>query len=132
MHVFCGERIESLIVYGIDRNELALQVGCELGDLDTVFFGGSGNFLAVANACGGFLEVDEPAVPCGNLHALVTEARGPAADGVECVERRRVACELGEKDCRSLDRFHADLSFCLLNASQAFAHSSRRNLPPNW
>src|SRR5450432_947356 len=30
--MFGGERVESLIINGIDRDELALQVRCELGD----------------------------------------------------------------------------------------------------
>src|SRR5580700_1625100 len=101
--MFGGEGVESLIVYGVDRDKLALQVGRELGDLDTVLLSGPNKFLAVANTRGGFLQVDEPAVPGRNLHALVTEARRPAADGVECVERRPVARELGEEDCGSLD-----------------------------
>jgi hypothetical protein len=137
-HFGRSEGVEGFVVDRIYRDKLTLQVGRELSDLNAVLFGASDQLLAVADAVGGLLEVDEPAVPGRDLHAFVAEARRPAADRVEGVERRVVAGELGEENCRSLDRFHGRSSLSGVRLSldgarrQAFAHCSRKNLPPNW
>lgn len=83
----------------------------KLGDLNAVLLAGSDQLLAVVDAVGGLLEIDEPAVPGRNLHAFVTEFRRLGADRVECIERRLVAGELSEEDRGSLDRFHGRSSF---------------------
>ena len=51
-------------------------------------------------------EVEEAAVEGGNLDAPVAEGGGPAADGIERVERRFVACELGEEETGAFHGLH--------------------------
>ena len=128
-----GERVEPVVIDRIDRHELALQVGRELGDLDAVLLRDAAQLLAVGLAFGGLLEVDQPASQVGNLHALVAEPGRPAADPVEGVERRRVAGELGEEDRRTLDRFHRYSSFSGWSAGLRPSPIARAgSRAPNW
>ena len=78
-----------------------------LGDGEAVAGHHARHFVAIVLAGGSLVEVEQPRVPAGYLHALVSQARHPAADRVERVERGRIARKLGEEDRRSLDRLHA-------------------------
>ncbi len=64
----------------MDRNELALEMGGELGDLDAVFLEHAAQVVAIGFAFGGFVQIEEAAVPCGNLDAFIAEAGGPFGD----------------------------------------------------
>ena len=130
-HLRRGESVERVVKDGIDRDQLALQMGRELGDLDPVLGGGALQLVAIGLALRGLLEVDEARVPGRDLHALVAERRRPAADRIEGVERRLVADELREEDRRSLDRFHCFYPVPV-RVAQAFAHCLRRKSWPNW
>ncbi len=96
------------IVDRIDRDELALQMRGKLGDLDAGVGADALDLVAIGLAGRRFLDVDQPAVPARNLDALVAEAGRPFGHSGERVERRLIAGELGEKDRRSLHRFHVD------------------------
>ena len=104
-----GEAVEAGVVGRVHCDELALQVGREFGDLEAVLRERALDLVAVGLALGGVLQVEQAAVPARDLHALVAQAAGPTADGVERVERCRVAGELGQEDGRALDRLHVSL-----------------------
>jgi hypothetical protein len=54
----------------VDRHQLTLQVGAELGDLDAVGAGDPGELVAVGLRRRRLLQVDQPAVPRRQLNAL--------------------------------------------------------------
>jgi len=103
-----GEGVEQLVVGRMHGHELPLKVGSQLGDLQAV--GLRPEVVAVGLRLGGHADVDDAAVPRGQLHALVAEALGPGGDVRQRIERRLVAHELGKKDSGSFDLRHVHLS----------------------
>ena len=101
------EAVEARVVGRMHRDQLALEVRRELGDLDPGLAADAGHLVAVRLRPRRLLEIEQPRVPGRDLDALVAEHRGPLRDPRERVERRRVARELGEEDRRSLHRLHA-------------------------
>src|SRR3546814_18076267 len=81
-------------------------MGGEFGDLDAVLTGDAREFVAIILGFCGLLEVDQPTIPGGNLHALVADVGCPFGNGLPGIERRRVAGELREKQGWALDRLH--------------------------
>src|SRR5919107_4028434 len=88
------------------RHELALQMGRQLRDVEPVAAGDALDLVAIGVRFGRLLQVEEAGIPGRDLNALVAEGRGPAADGVERVERSLVAGELGEEETGTLHGFH--------------------------
>ena len=97
------EGVECLVIRRMDGDELSLEMGRELGDLDAVRFRDAEHLVAIGLRLCRLLEVEDAAVPARDLHALVAERRRPFADGGKRVERRRVARELGKEDGWPLD-----------------------------
>ena len=107
------ETVERFVEGRVDRHELALQVRREIGDLDPVSPGDAHDLVAVGVGLGGFREIEQAAVPARELHALIAERSGPAADRVERIEQGRIARELSEVDGRALHGFHGSVSHSL-------------------
>jgi hypothetical protein len=105
-HLRGGEAVKRLVIGRMDRDQLALQMGRELGDLDAVLGGGRLHVVAVALGFGRFLEIEQPSVPAWHLYALEAEAGGPLANRVQGIVRRRVAGILRKKDRRPFDGRH--------------------------
>ena len=103
VRLFRREDVERIVVDWIDRDELALQMRREFGDFEPVRRRRSLQLVAIGLRRRRLGQIDEPAVPGRNLHALVAERRRPSADRVERIERRRIARELREEYRRSLD-----------------------------
>src|SRR3546814_14403606 len=87
----------------MNGDELALEMGRKLGQLEPVPGERSRQLVAVRPALRRLAEIEQPGVPGGNLNALVAVAGGPAGDGVQTVEGSGVPGELGEEDRRALD-----------------------------
>ena len=90
------------------RDELALQMGGQLGERDAGLRQRALDLVAIRIAVGGAIEIEQPAVPGRNLHALVAEFGRPAGDRAQTVERRGIAGELRQED----RRVHASTSSC--------------------
>jgi hypothetical protein len=93
-----GEAVEGLVIGRVNGDELALQMGRELGDRDAVTAGDALHLVAIGVALGGLGEIEQARIPGRHLDALIAQRRGPGADGIERVERRLVAGELGEEN----------------------------------
>ena len=101
-----GEPIHDGVVGRVHGDEVALEVGRQLGDDEAVSGEHPCDLVAVGLARGRLVEIEEPRVPGRDLDALVAERRGPAREARERIERWRVRGELGEKDRRAFDRLH--------------------------
>ena len=122
-HLGRGEGVERIVEHGIDGDQLALEMGRELGDLNAVLGRLPFQLVAIGLARGRLVEVDEALVPGGDLHPLVAERGGPAADRAEAVMGRLVADELGQEDRGALDGLHVAFPLVM---SGSFARSRRR------
>src|SRR6266568_333805 len=87
-------------------HQLALQMRGQLSHLEAALRQDAFYLVTVGLALGGFGEVEQSGVPAGDLDALEAEPRGPAGDGLQAVERRRIARELRQENCRPFDRLH--------------------------
>ena len=85
-------------------DELALQMGRQLGDLDAGILADALHLVAIGLRLGRLFEIEQPRVPGRDLHALVAEPRRPFGDRRQAVERRGVAGELRQKYRRTLHR----------------------------
>ena len=110
VHLFGREAVEHLVVDRMGGDELPLQMGRQLGHGQSVLARGADDLVAIVLGVGRLLDVDQPGVPCRDLHALVAERGRPFADRIEGIERRRVPGELGKEYGRSLDRLHGRFS----------------------
>src|SRR6266576_2881997 len=81
-------------------------MGRQLGDLEATLGEDALDLVTVGLALGSFREVEQAAVPAWDLHALEAEGGGPAGDGLQVVERRRIARELRQENGRPFDRPH--------------------------
>ena len=79
-HLGRREGVQRLVIGRMHRDELTLQMGCDLGDLDAVVGGHTLQLVAIGLAFGRRLEIDETGIPSGNLHALVAEIGRPTTD----------------------------------------------------
>jgi hypothetical protein len=66
----------------MDGDELALEMGRELGDRDAVLACLARDLVAVVLALRGAGEIEETPVPGRDLHALVAALGRPGGDGV--------------------------------------------------
>jgi len=92
------EGVELLVEGGMDGDQLTLQVGGQLGDLQAMLGDLGGQVVAVGLRLGGLGQIDDARVPARQLHTDVAELGSPGADRVEAVEGRLVAHELCEEE----------------------------------
>jgi len=78
----------------------------EFRQLDMIRRKGAAYLVTIRLTFGGVLQVEETVVPRRNLHPFVAERRGPPRNLFQVVERRIVARELRQKNCRTFDGFH--------------------------
>ena len=108
-HLGRREAVKGLVVSRMHRHQLALQMRRQLGDFDAVAGRHARDLVAVGLGLRCLFQVEQPAVPTGNLHTLVAEIGRPGANRFERIERRLVARELSQKYRRPLHRFHLSL-----------------------
>ena len=125
-----GKGVERVVKGRVDRDELALEMGGELGDLDTVLGGGALQLVAIGLALRSLLEVDQPGIPGRDLHALVAERGRPAADPSKLLNGGSSPTNCARKIAGPLMVFMCPP--CPLVSAQAFAHCARRKSWPNW
>src|SRR5881398_2538876 len=125
-HPWSRESVKRGVVGGMDGDQLALQVGRQLRDLETTLGQDAAHLIAVRLAFGRLLEVEQPSVPAGDLHALEAQLGRPSRDGPQAVERRRVAGELRQENGRPLDRLHRSSS--LVSHAAPFRERLQRHL----
>ena len=87
-------------------DQLALQMGRQLRDLEPVLGGDALDLVRVGLALGRSLEVEQALIPARDLDALEAEPGGPGGDGFQVVERRRITGELRQEYGRPFDRPH--------------------------
>src|SRR3989442_11493729 len=78
----------------------------QLGHLEAALRQDAFYLVTVGLALGGFGEVEQASIPAWDLDAFEAERRGPAGDGLQAVERRRIARELRQEYGRPFDRPH--------------------------
>src|SRR6266566_4966597 len=100
------EGVERGVVRGMHGHQLALQMRGQLSHLEAALRQDAFYLVTVGLALGGFGEVEQSGVPAGDLDALEAEPRGPAGDGLQAVERRRIARALRQENGRPFDRPH--------------------------
>ena len=88
------------------RHQLALQMGGQLSQLQTVGGQGTEYFITISLALGGAFQIEQATVPRRNLHTLVAQTSGPVRDMLQAVERSSISGELRQEYCRTLDGFH--------------------------
>ncbi len=98
MELLRRKGIEGLVIGGMDRHKLTLEMSRKFGDLDAVLPGDADQLIAIGFRFGRLLQVDHAGVPARNLHAAIAQRRRPGGDVVPIVKRCRVARELGQKD----------------------------------
>jgi hypothetical protein len=101
-----GEAIESRVIGGMDGDKLALQMGGQLRHRQAMARGHALYLVAIGVRLRRLGQIEQPAIPGGDLHALIADRSRPAADRVERIERRRVAGELGQEDAWAFHGFH--------------------------
>src|SRR6266700_341966 len=70
----------------------------------------SANLITIRLALRRPLQIKQPPIPAGNLHALVTQLRRPTSHALQTVERRHIPRELRQKYRRSFNRSHRHLN----------------------
>jgi hypothetical protein len=112
VHLGWGKAVELAVIGGMNGHELALKVRRQFGDLDTGVGADALHLVAIILRACRLLQIEQAPVPGRDLHALVTEPRGPFGYAFQRIERSRVACELRQKNSRTLQRRrHASLPF---------------------
>src|SRR6266513_2706109 len=101
-----GKAVHDGVVRRMDGDEVALEMGRQLGDDEAVLPQDALDLVTIGLARSRFIEVEETCVPGRDLDARIAVRGGPARHAGERVERRGVAGELGEKDRRPPDRLH--------------------------
>ena len=112
MDGFRRKAVKKRIISWMHCHELPLQMGGQLGDLQAMLGNLPLQLIAVCLALRCFLQVDQAALPGGDLNAFVAEIRHIAADAVQCIEGGFLSHKLSQEDSRALDSFHiiVDLS----------------------
>ncbi len=109
MHRRGREAVELAVIGRVHRDELALQMRRQLGDLDAGVRADALDLVAIGLRARRLLQVEQPSVPGRDLHALVAEPGGPFGDRLQRVERRGVARELRQEYCGSLHRLRHEI-----------------------
>ena len=110
MHLGCRETIEHRIIGRMHRNQLTLQMGRQLGDLDPAVCQHAAQIIAVGLAGRGGLEIDERGLPAGNLYAPESKIGGPGGNVLQAIKRRFIAHKLSQENRRAFDGSHSVLS----------------------
>src|ERR1700693_4230646 len=113
------------------RDQLALQMSGELGEMESVSGQGIEHLFTIGLALCGQLQVEQAAVPGWNLYALVAHTAHPVRDILQVVERSRVTGKLGQEDCRALDGLDGHREFALRNIRQLIYTSLQINVGAN-
>src|SRR5579871_4758389 len=103
---FGGETIEGLVVRGMNRHQMSLEVRCQFRQLHMIRGENAMDLVAVASAFRGALQVEQTAVPGRNLYTLVAERGSPGGNLLEIVEWGHVAGKLRKKDGGTFNGFH--------------------------
>lgn len=106
------ESVEQLVVSGVDGDQLPLQVGGQLGDLQAVSGQHAGEVVAVRLALRGLGQVEQVRRAGRHLYAAVSQTRGPRGQRVQAIEGRCVADELRQEQRRTLERLQRDSPRC--------------------
>ena len=75
------EAVEEGVIGGVYGYQLPLQMGGQFGDLQAGILNDAFDLVGIGFAFGRLLQVDDAAVPTGQLNADIAEAGGPFADG---------------------------------------------------
>jgi hypothetical protein len=105
-HFGCRKTVEGFVIGRMHGNQLALQMGGKLGDLDAVLARHAGELVAIILRRRRLLQVDQLARPGRHLHALVAGLGRPFGNRIPGIERGGIARELPEEQPGALDRFH--------------------------
>src|SRR5262249_31633032 len=97
-HLSRSESVECLVIGGMHRDELALEMGREFTDRQAVSDSHTLDLVAIGLRRRSLVEIEQSSVPRRNLDSLISEPRSPTADGLEGIEGRCVARELRQKD----------------------------------
>jgi hypothetical protein len=90
----------------MDRDQLPLQMGGELGQLEAEAVQHTQQLIAIGLALSGLLQVEEPFIPTRDLDTLEAQAGGPSGYVFQVVEGFLISGKLGQEDCRPLHSFH--------------------------
>jgi len=100
--------VEQAVVGGMDRDQLALQVGGQLGDLQAMPGQHAGDVVAVRLAACRLGQIEQVGRAGRYLYARIAQPRGPAGQRVQPIKRRCVADELRQEQRWTLERFQED------------------------
>jgi len=102
--VFRRESVEQAVIGGMHRDQLALQVGGQFGDLHAVPRQHAGDVVAVGLAACGLGQIEQVGGAGRHLYARIAQPRGPSGQRVEPIKRSCVADELRQEQGRTLER----------------------------
>jgi hypothetical protein len=108
-HLGRRKRVEALVIGRMHGDQLALEMGRQLRQLDAGVLENALDLVAIGVALGSLGEVEQATVPARDLHAPVAVVGGPAGNAGKRIERCCVTGELRQEDRRPLDGFHACL-----------------------
>ena len=94
---FRREPVEHRVISRMHRHQLALQMGGQFSQLQTVGGQGTEYFITISLALGGAFQIEQAAVPRRNLHTLVAQTSGPVRDTLEAVERSSISSKLRQR-----------------------------------
>src|SRR5712664_3140637 len=94
-------------------HQLPLKMRREFGDRESAARQRATNLVAVRLALRRSLQIKQPRIPAGNLHALIAELGRPRSHALQTIEWRRIPSELRQKNPWSLDRSHRLLNSTL-------------------
>lgn len=104
------EPVEQAVVGGMDGDQLPLQVGGQLGDLQPLSGQHAADVVAVGLAAGRLGQIEQVGRAGGDLYARIAQARGPLGQRVQPIEWRCVADELRQEQRWTLERLQRDSS----------------------
>jgi hypothetical protein len=107
-HFGRGEGVELEIVRRVHRDQLALKMSGELGQLQTEPIQHAEDLVAIGLALGCLFEVEETLIPGRDLYAFEAESRGPPGYIFQFVEGLLVSGKLGQENCRAFHSLHRD------------------------
>ncbi len=102
------ESVEQAVVGRMDRDQLPLQMGGQLGDLHAMTGQHAGEAVAVRLAARGLGQIEQVGRRGGDLYARIAQTRGPSGQRVQPIKRSRVADELRQEQRWTLERLQRD------------------------
>src|ERR1700733_15144788 len=107
-HFGGGKGVELEIVGRMHRNQLPLEMGRELGQLQTKTVQHAQDLVAIGLTLGGLLEVEKTVIPGRDLYTFEAESRGPPGYVFQFVEGLLVSGKLGQENRRAFYSLHRD------------------------